>query len=552
MIEKSGLRQYSIGSTFATVLLLLCSFMPGSAQAQRTCDEAQQRIFLITETGGAHVPDSLQTLLDLAAFFRECKDEVTLELELWILNNEVFALDKLRRYEEASGKVDRFFDAYFEAANDLYRGRFYLWRLRFDAFSGDVLGIIVAYNEAKRYADVLDTRRRAHLHLDGAYAYREINEFETALKLVDKAKALIGEPATYKDSLVSARAMHDGAETLMRLGTRLQDVKKTLMGAIALYGALGDTAIAAVVTTLLGETYAADGDTSIAFLRMSEGVQLARRSGSERSVVYTLYRQGQLMRISGDFEAAKQSLSQGLDGSEPVREFYVRILYELARLYEQQHDYKKAAGFYQAVINAPHPSRAAEELAAALGAREGRIRILLIEHERSRMFFWLTIVGLLLLLGLVGAGFYQYVRRRADLYDKLKASVVLPEELHTGLTLKELEQRFQKITDSELLGSRLARLFAVLFEPALVLDYIDDEYLKPQVEAGKLENNTGLFQCEAAVEVAVDKDREFRGNAANTLRSYLYSEFRRRSWEWPKNPPAWRRHFLEHHVKRLL
>ena len=97
MIDKGGLRQYSIGSTFATALLLLCSFMPGSAQAQRACDDAQQRIYLITETGDVHVSDSLQTLLDLAAFFRECKDEVTLELELWILNNEVFALDKLGR-----------------------------------------------------------------------------------------------------------------------------------------------------------------------------------------------------------------------------------------------------------------------------------------------------------------------------------------------------------------------------------------------------------------------------------------------------------------------
>ena len=93
--------------------------MPDSAQAQRACDEAIQHIHRIAETPARQIPDSLQTLLNLSAFFRDCEDDISMELELWILNNEVFALDKLGRYEEASGKVDRFFDAYFETANDL-------------------------------------------------------------------------------------------------------------------------------------------------------------------------------------------------------------------------------------------------------------------------------------------------------------------------------------------------------------------------------------------------------------------------------------------------
>jgi len=222
MIEKGGLRQYSTGSTFATALLLLCSFMPDSAQAQRACDEAIQHIYRIAETPARQVPDSLQTLLDLAAFFRDCEDDVSMKLELWLLNNEVFALDKLGRYEEASTKVAYFFDTHFDEASDLYRARFHLWRLHFDTFSGEVMSMIVAYNEAKRYAETLDVPRQAHLHLNGAYAYREINEFEIALTLINKAEALIGEPTTHKDSLALARVWHASAETRLRLGTRLQ------------------------------------------------------------------------------------------------------------------------------------------------------------------------------------------------------------------------------------------------------------------------------------------------------------------------------------------
>ena len=72
-----------------------------------------------------------------------------------------------------------------------------------------------------------------------------------------------------------------------------------------------------------------------------------------------------------------------------------------------------------------------------------------------------------------------------------------------------------------------------------------------QVEAGSLENNTVLFECVAAVARAVE-DRTFLGNAANTMRSYLLSQFRKRSWEWPKNSLAWKRYFLEYHVEMLF
>ena len=543
--------RYSAQSTLATVLLLLGTFFPTVVSAQE-CGPAKQRIYQITESEAQQNPDSLQAVLDLIAFVRDCEENVSLDLDLWLLINEVFSLNGLERYEEASDLVDRFFAEYFDLANNSYRARFYLWRLLFDAVSGDAVGMVVAYNEAKRYEDALNVPRRVHLHLDGAYAYREINEFEIALTLIDKAKAIIGEPATHEDSLASARVLHAGAETLLRLGTRLQEVKEDLNGAIALYGSLGNMARVAAITTLLGETYAADGDTSLALLKMSEGVRLARQSGSERSEVYALYRQGQLLRMSGDFESARQSLSDGLDGSVRVREFYLRILYELARLYEAKRDYKKAASYYQAVINAPQPSRAAEELEAAQRAREGQIRILLIEQERSRMLFWFALAGVLLLLGLVGVGFYRMYVRRKVIYDQIRGSIVLPEHLKTGLTLKQLERRHQKIADSELLGSRLARIYAVLFDPQLVLPYIDDPYLKPQVEAGRLENNTALFDCAALVEAAVDEDRTFRGSAANTIRAYLLREFRKRDWEWPKNPQTWKQHFLEHHVRTLL
>ncbi len=535
------------------LLLVLSAFLPGFARAQAPCEEALQRIYRITETEAQHVPDSLQTVLDLASFVRECQQERSLELELWLLNNEVFVLDGLGRYEEAVGIVGHFFNTYFDRASDYYRARLYLWRLHLNTLTGNGVAMVIDYIEARRYADALDVTRQAHLHLNGAYAYREIKEFEKALRLVNEAKALIGQPETRTDSVALARALQKGADIQLRIGTRLEEVTADLQYVARLYSTLGDTANIATSKTLLGETYAAAGDTSAALVEVAEGVRLARRSGDVRSNVAALYRQGQLLRQVGNLDAAKQSLREALSASETVKEFTFRIRYELARLHEQRREYDQASSYYQTVIDAPKPSNSfAGELEAVQKAREGKNRVLLFKAKRrTRLVLFGSALGFLLLLGLVGTRFFLHLRRREAILDQLQNATVIPKNLHTGLTLEQLERRFQKVAESELFGSRLAFLFAVLYEPDLVMPYIEDGYLLPQVEEDRVADNSALFLCSAAVEEAV-KDMKFRGRAENTLRSYLSGEFEKRDWEWPKSPLAWKLFFLEQHAKTLF
>ncbi len=551
------------------LLLALGLFLAGSANAQSQCGAAKQRIYHITETEAQHVPDSLQALLDLAAFVRECEEEVSIELELWLLNNEVFALDGLQRYDEASAFVARFFDAFFDEASDYYRARFYNWRLYLNILFGNGVGMVVDYIEAKPYADSLDATRRAHLHLNGAYAYREIKEYEDALELVDKAKTLIGEPQTYEDSLALARAIQSGAETQLRLGTHLQQTKEDLQAAASLYATLGDTAQEATTKTLLGETYAAEGDTSFALVEMAAGVLLARQAGAARSEIYARYRHGQLLRESGDLDAAEQSLMEAMNASETVKEFSFRLLHELAQLYEQRRNYKKATRYYQTVVDAPRPSRSfAAELEAVQKAREGRNRVLLLRAERrTQSTLYGSAAVLLLLLGLGGMGYVRHARklraniarqeeeiaRQEALLGQLEKAVIIPERLHTGLTLEHLEQRFHEIVAAETktLGRRLARLFATLFDPDLVLPHLDDPYLIPQVEMDNMADNTALFLCVAMVEETVD-GQVFRNNPANSLATYLRGEFKKQGWPWPKNPLAWKLFFMRYHAKKLF
>ena len=262
MIRKGEQTQYRAGSTLSIVLLVLSALYAGSVHAQPKCDQAKQRIYHITDTKARQVPDSLQAVLDLVTFVRSCEDKVSLELELWLLTAKVFVLDKLERYEEAMVPVDRFFDAFFDEASEYYRARFYNWRLHLNALSGNTIAMLRDYAQAQKYADVLDTLNQIYFYVNGAYAYMGIREYEASLRLMNEARALIETAASYEDSLALAQITHVRAEAQLLLGTRLNQVKEDFRAAASLYEALDNTAKVAAMTTMLGETYAADGDTS--------------------------------------------------------------------------------------------------------------------------------------------------------------------------------------------------------------------------------------------------------------------------------------------------
>ncbi len=158
------------------------------------------------------------------------------------------------------------------------------------------------------------------------------------------------------------------------------------------------------------------------------------------------------------------------------------------------------------------------------------------------------VIVLLLACGLLA---YLLLRERSGGAAWRRKGLFIPQRLPTGDTLEHLVRRFQHLTNSALLGRRLARLYAVLFDPDLILEYINDTYLTPQIETGNLINNTALFLCVAAVEEAIEA-RSFGETPNNTVGSYLRAEFKRRGWIWPTHPLAWKKFFLEQYVDQLL
>lgn len=165
----------------------------------------------------------------------------------------------------------------------------------------------------------------------------------------------------------------------------------------------------------------------------------------------------------------------------------------------------------------------------------------------------ILIALLVVLLLSCGVLLYLLVRRRPSQTTPAwkNNGVFIPTSLPTGDTLARLVARFQQLIDSHLFGGRLARLYAILFDPDLILAYIDDLFLARQVETDDIINNTALFLCVAAVEKAVE-GQAFGDNPANTLGSYLRAEFKKRDWTWPTHPLAWKQFFLRHYVETLF
>ena len=178
------------------------------------------------------------------------------------------------------------------------------------------------------------------------------------------------------------------------------------------------------------------------------------------------------------------------------------------------------------------------------------VRLLLIESARRHVRDRLVIAGLL--VALLAVGFVFLLRqRRPTAVDHGSNGVYIPRYMHAGLSLNQLRKRFQKVAESELVGSRLAYLFAVLFDPDLIMSYIDDPVLQEQIETDRLKNNTALFQCVAKIEATVEQ-RVFSRDPANTIANHMRPELDKRGWPWPPYPLDWKRYFMQYHMETLF
>ena len=190
--------------------------------------------------------------------------------------------------------------------------------------------------------------------------------------------------------------------------------------------------------------------------------------------------------------------------------------------------------------------------AQAFGQASGRLYLLSGLGSTLKDILLLALIVIVILIGIALVYLLRRRRHPPSVMEHGKGGVYLPFEMPTGLSLDALKARFQSTSNvTERVARRLAYCYAILFERALILSYIDDGYLRPQVEEDRLKDNTALFLSMASIETAVD-GQVFRGHPENSIRSHLRGSFERQGWPWPSHPLAWKKYFLEYHMETLF
>ena len=158
----------------------------------------------------------LHSLVTSAEEGRACYGERSVRRVIWLLNNEVWALDHLAHYAEADSLTDLFFDRYYEAASPEYRARFAAWRVHFASLRGDYTTAAFTIGETTAFMNALPVSRQINLRLDLAYLYEQDGEFSRSLAIIDSIETVHGVRLQADSSLRTtyARVLLEGARPI--------------------------------------------------------------------------------------------------------------------------------------------------------------------------------------------------------------------------------------------------------------------------------------------------------------------------------------------------
>ena len=158
-----------IATTLVSCTLILGFALRATAQTQEDeCNHLVETVFDQAERNDVNQPEILQSIVTVAKQARECYGERRRDRIAWLLTNEVFALDLMRRHNEARALIELFFEEYFDDASDLFKGKFLQWRLLYNVYAGRYGAAADDYRDAHQYEEALPLAQRAVLHNDGA------------------------------------------------------------------------------------------------------------------------------------------------------------------------------------------------------------------------------------------------------------------------------------------------------------------------------------------------------------------------------------------------
>ena len=163
--------------------------------------------------------------------------------------------------------------------------------------------------EARGLASDLDDRRRAAFLFNLAIGYREVGDFEAAIRAGTQGMALYRAAGAIFES---ARIENDLALAYLATG-QIERARQLADNARRQIVATGDERWMAAVADTEAQIALASGDTDGALRLAAEARQYADRSGNELATLAAMLTEGRAMRVAGQLDAAVQRFSDAAD-----------------------------------------------------------------------------------------------------------------------------------------------------------------------------------------------------------------------------------------------
>ena len=487
---------------------------------------------LIHTLSTSAISDSLTVALGLIDHARaNCESARPPEMQVWLIEKQIFILDKLRRFDEAEQAVNFFFDRLEDIASPQARARVFAWRFRFLSLRGELLSAVTRYHEAKEYLPSLPLERELHFHLDAAYAYQKVDSPEEALKLV----LFVLERAPSGTS-AHARAQTMQAEIILTFASRSDAPNADSVGlalslldqAEGVFESQNLPESKAVVFIERGRALALLGRYGEALTVLSDALEIARDDGSSHIAVIVFFQRALVFEKMGSLDDATDDLaaSVALMDSTGLYEYSSQVSEALGRVFERMEQWKEAISHYQQASQASHHRQNVEAIQAARRADAALIRLAL-EGKGTPSFPWGTALLFIGLIAGIGIGF-NLARRR---YHHPEAARVFPD----------MEPPMPLSSPPDLFDKRRAYIYRALTQPEEALPFVEDPFVRDMIERRDIQMCSDLFTIASVFEA--HETGRFFANPANTYRNQLRPRFKKLGWSYPRTVLAWREHF---------
>jgi len=387
------------------VIVQLCPAVPASAQEGLAhCQGFVQTVIDLRSSDRATDRDILASRLLAAQEAQSCLEEAEeVQWVIWLMHQEIVALNGLQRYAEAQAVVDAFFRTYTTRADSSDVARFYMWDLRFKHFDGRFTEALESYRQGLPYAPKLPEEWYKQYLLNAGSVYMAEGQFKESLNVYrEVSQTFIGTPSLSEGPLfeVYGRALLGEAEASLDLvlytdepGIDLDQVIRQLSRAASIFNLAESHERHAAANSALALAHTLSGGHRDAGVFLDLASLTAERKDLRREHIALGYRRALIRLLKKQYDAALTDIEEALSLSQRynIGEFETRLHYLKGQTYEEAGQPKEALAAYEETFNTSKDSsqgrdRRLFELAAASAFRIGEI-----SKEPAAPFAFLTL-----------------------------------------------------------------------------------------------------------------------------------------------------------------